>query len=61
MFTVDWVERGRAKGAKYVISVCDTFSYEDYPVFVMPYENLNEVKKEYDNVNMQRINEIITL
>jgi hypothetical protein len=57
----EWKSRGIEKGAKYIISVCDTFNYEDYPIFVMPEENLNKEKSKYDGTNMQKINEIITL
>lgn len=54
-----WIKRGKDMGATHLISVCDTFDYDDYPVFVMPGEDLSEVRKEYDNVDMQRINEVI--
>jgi len=56
-----WIETATEQGAKYIISVCDTFDWDDYPVYVMPGEDLEERKKEYDGVNMQRINEIIEL
>ena len=55
-----WINTGRKKGAAYIISVCDCFDYEDYPVYVMPNENLEEIKAEYRK-DMQRINEIIKL
>lgn len=29
----DWFDRGIAQGATHMVVVCDTFSYEDYPVF----------------------------
>jgi hypothetical protein len=57
----EWKVEGVAKGAKYLISVCDTFDYDDYPVYVMPNDNLEEKKSEFDGVNMQRINEVVTL
>jgi hypothetical protein len=56
-----WKKRGKEMGASYIISVCDSFDYDDYPVYVMPGENLEEKKKGYDGTNMQRINEVITL
>ena len=56
-----WIEIGKKKGATHIISVCDTFDYEDYPVFVMPNENIEEEKKKYNRVNMQKINEVIEL
>ncbi len=54
-----WKDEAKEKGATHIISVCDSFSYEDYPVFVMPGENLDERAEEYRGKNMQRINEII--
>lgn len=51
------------KYATHLIVVCDTFSCEDYPVYVFDGqgEELNVIAAEYDGVNMQRINEIIPL
>lgn len=61
--TDEWIERAKKMRPKptHIISVCDTFSYDDYPVFVLPSEDLKKKKKRYDNVNMQRINEVIKL
>lgn len=56
-----WILTARQLKAKHVISVCDTFDYDDYPVYVMPDEDLEERKKKFDGVNMQKINEVITL
>lgn len=56
-----WIATAKEKGASHIISVCDTFDWDDYPVYVMPDEDLDEKKKEYDNVNMQKINEVITI
>lgn len=57
----EWIKEAKDKKAKYIISVCDTFSYDDYPVFVMENEDLEEKKKEYAGVNMQKINEVIEI
>lgn len=57
----EWVKRGKERGATHVISVCDTFDWDDYPVFVMPEDDLLTKKAEYDGVNMQKINEVIDL
>ena len=56
----NWEARGINGGYKWLISVCDTFDYSDYPVFVYIDEDLDEIKKEY-STNMQQINEIIDL
>jgi len=57
----EWKKQGKEMKATHIISVCDTFDYDDYPVFVMPEQSLKEMREKYDGVNMQRINEIIPL
>lgn len=42
----------------HMIIVCDTFDYEDYPVYVKSNEDIQEVMKTYDGTNMQKIMEI---
>lgn len=56
-----WKKTARQQKARYVISVCDTFDYDDYPVYVGPEEDLEKIKKKYNGVNMQRINEVIEI
>ena len=56
-----WIETAKEMGATHVISVCDTFDYDDYPVYVMEGDNLEEKKAEYNGRNMQRINEVIEI
>ena len=31
-----WIKDAKEKGATHIISVCDTFEWEDYPVHVYP-------------------------
>ncbi len=57
----EWIEEAKETGARYIISVCDTWDWEDFPVYVMPDEDLEEKKKEYNGVNMHKINEVITI
>jgi hypothetical protein len=56
-----WLERGKVEGARFMLVVCDTYDYEDYPVFVKANEDINEKAKEYNSVNMQRIMECYDL
>lgn len=56
-----WLRRGIQKKATHVISVCDTFGNDDYPVYVMPVENVREVAQQYAAKSMQRINEVYHL
>lgn len=56
-----WTETAREKGATHVIVVCDSFSYEDYPVYIMPGESLKDKRSEYDGKSMQRVVLTITM
>jgi len=58
---VGWIKKGKDKGSKFLIVVCDTFDHEDYPVFC---KDASECKKQYENhngKNMQRIMEVYDL
>ena len=54
-----WIETAKENGSRFIISVCDTFDYDDYPVYCENTEELMEKYPEFDGVNMQRINEVI--
>jgi hypothetical protein len=56
-----WKENGIRLGASHVIVVCDTFEYEDYPVYAYTPTDLEEKKSRYNGPNMQKIMEVITL
>lgn len=58
---VEWLHRGVDKGATHMIVACDTFDYDDYPVYVMPDENVYEVKAKIESSSMQRIMEVYWL
>lgn len=55
----DWFRRGKGLGATHMIIVCDTFSYEDYPKFVMPGEDARKAALTLGD--MQRIMEVYNL
>ena len=57
----EWIATGRKSDAAYLLVVCDTFSYEDYPVYVPQGRSLDAVRKRYDGVNMQRILQVVDL
>ncbi len=53
-----WVERGKRHGASHVAIVCDTFDYEDFPVEVMPNEDVEARLAEYRGNDCYRIMEV---
>lgn len=57
----DWLKEGKKKKATHCIIVCDTFDYEDYPVYVSKNQNVREIEKKYDGQNMQRVMEVYDL
>ena len=56
-----WINTAKEKGCKYIISVCDTWDYDDYPVFCEDLNKLIMKVDDYDGINMQKINEIIRI
>lgn len=57
----EWLECGKAQGATHMLVVCDTFDWSDYPVFVMPGENVREIAKKNGGPNMTRLMEVYNL
>lgn len=55
-----WLEEA-PKGTTHVVIVCDTYEYEDHPVYVKPTENVHEVAKANDGPNMTRLMEVYSL
>lgn len=57
-----WIEIAKKNGDEYIISVCDTYDWDDYPVFCKTKEILLESYEEYAyGRNMQKVNEIIRI
>lgn len=56
-----WFKAGKEEGASHMIVVCDTFDWEDYPVYVKSGQDVREVAEEYNGKNMQRLMEVYNL
>lgn len=56
-----WFDMGVKQGATYMIVVCDTFDYGDYPAYVTKEENIHDCISYYRRASMQRIMEIYDL
>lgn len=56
-----WLKVGQSKGATHVIVACDTFNHDDYPVYVLPSDDVQEKFEELDDVNMQEVMEVYNL
>lgn len=56
-----WIAKAKKIGATHIISMCDSYDYSDYPVYVMPGEDLKKVWEQCNSKSMQFSNEIITI
>lgn len=56
-----WFDTGVAQGSTHMIVVCDSFDWEDYPVYVTPSQDVRERMTDFDGKNMQRIMEVYNL
>lgn len=56
-----WFAEGVEAGSTHMIVVCDTFDWDDYPVYVMPGEDVHEREKYYRSSSMQKVMEVYNL
>lgn len=56
----EWFDIGKDSNNEYMIIVCDTFDYEDYPVFANQ-PHFDRIYSNHNNVNLQRIMEVYNL
>lgn len=57
----NWFDRGIKKEMKYLIVVCDTFEYENYPVFAISDDDVVDKFKTYSEKSMQKVEEVYNL
>jgi hypothetical protein len=53
-----WLERGKQGNATHMLVACDTFDYEDYPVYVQPGQDVAARVAGLNGKNMQRVMEV---
>lgn len=56
-----WLEEGRAQHATHVVIACDTFNWEDYPIYVKKGDDIRKIVTEHDGPNMQKVMEVYNL
>lgn len=55
-----WLKSAKKQKATHLVVVCDTFDWDDYPVYVKPTEKIREVIEHY-SVNMQKVMEVYNM
>lgn len=55
----EWYETGKMSRNRYthMVVVCDTYSHEDYPVYVRPEDDIHKVIADHSK-NMQKVMEV---
>lgn len=56
-----WFKEGKRKKATHLVVVCDTYDWEDYPVYVSTHEDVAKVVLRYQGPNMQKVMEVYCL
>lgn len=57
----EWFNEGKKAKATHMIIVCDTFEWDDYPVYVTKHENVHKKEDEYRAKSMTQIMEVYCL
>ena len=57
----DWFDNGVRGHASHMLVVCDTFDWEDYPVYVHKSANAKDVWIKTHDKNMQKVMEVYNL
>jgi hypothetical protein len=57
----DWVVNGKRDKHTHLLVVCDTFDWEDYPVYADGDEDCKAKYKHYNGNDMQRVMEVYDL
>ena len=55
-----WIKTAKESGHKYLIVVCDTFDYGDFPVYTSE-DDFEKTYREYNGKNMCKIMEVYNL
>ena len=57
----EWFEEGVKEKDTHMIIVCDTYDYEDYPVYVYKEQDAKTEVTKRDGVNMAKVMEVYNL
>jgi hypothetical protein len=57
----DWFDLGLSKGQAYMIVACDTYDWEDFPVYAKDAEEARLRFRQFNGPNMQKVMEVYDL
>ena len=56
-----WLGRAKQEKATHMLVICDTFDYEDYPVYISEVEDVREAYESYRKKSMQKVIEVYNM
>lgn len=56
-----WLKEGQDRKATHVVIVCDTYDWDDYPVFVESGQDPKIIADTYRHMSMQKVMEVYSL
>lgn len=56
-----WLDSAKKDGKTHVLVVCDTYDWDDYPVYVGVDEDVKTIESQYNGKNMQKVMEVYNL
>lgn len=57
----DWFKQGMEQKATHMIVVCDTWDWEDFPVYVKVGQDVHEIYKEHIEAKYEKVMEVYNL
>lgn len=57
----DWFLVGQEKEASHMIIVCNTFDWEDFPVYVMKNQNARDIYRKYSVDTERKVMEVYNI
>ena len=56
-----WLARGKELNATHVIVACDTYDYDNYPVYITAGKDVHTEEARIKSASMQRVDEVYCL
>lgn len=56
-----WLANAKEEKATHLVVVCDTFDYDDYPVYVQKGQDVRKVVDAYQGKSMQQVMEVYNM
>lgn len=57
----EWLKEAKRKKATHLIVATDTFDWEDYPIYVLPGQDVRKIYDEHQGPNMQKVMEVYSM